>query len=132
MRFDNGLQCDSNQHMAREATTPDQIKALAAKLGEIEAAICLLATNVEKANVPQVRLHLGTLTNILIPQIEHWIDVAQLNANDDIRDFQRGVESRSLVQKRYDGNRKLASATRGAKATAKGKASSSKKATRVK
>jgi hypothetical protein len=60
---------------------------------------------VDKNGVPHVRLHLGTLSNVLMPQLDHWLNVAQSNTSDDVGAYLRGIESRSVVQKRYDEKR---------------------------
>lgn len=91
--------------MAREETTAEQVQGLAEHIGEIHKAISQIAEMMNKDDVPSVRLHLGTLTNTLIPQIQHWVEIAKVNANDDIRAYLRGVESRSAIQKRYNEKR---------------------------
>lgn len=105
--------------MAREDTTPEQIESLAALLSGISTSIAGIAAQLKQNKVPTARLHLGTLTNVLIPQIEHWLDVAQSNANEDVRSFLRGIEPRSKIQKRYDQNRKRAAAKKPAKKVSK-------------
>lgn len=114
--------------MAREATTSTDLRGLAKKIGGISAAIEDMASLLETNSVPSVRLHLGMLTKRLIPEMEHWLDVAQLNSKDDVRSYLLGIESKSVLQKRYDENRKRAAAKR-ADAPAKKESRPSKKTT---
>lgn len=96
--------------MAREETSPDQLETLGNQLAAVAKSIIDLAEQLKKQGVPNVRLHLGKLTNIIIPSLEHWLDVAELNSKEDVRAYLRGVESPSAIQKRYDENRKRAAA----------------------
>lgn len=100
----------SNALMAREETTAEQIVDLGKQVVGIGTTIDEIAEQIRKLGAPSVRLHLGTLTNVIIPQLQHWLDVAQSNANEDLRSFQRGIESKSLMQKRYNEKRALSAA----------------------
>lgn len=113
--------------MAREETTPDQLENVAKQFDRLGQAVRELAAILNQNNVPNVRLHLGTLSNVLMPQLDHWLNVAKSNANDDVGNFLRGIESRSIVQKRYDEKRKLKSAKSGAKPSKKVTRATSKK-----
>lgn len=115
--------------MAREETTFDQLEDVAKQFDRLGQAVREVAETLKKNNVPNVRLHLGTLSNVLMPQLDHWLNIAQANARDDVGTYLRGIESRSLVQKRYDEKRKLKSAQPDAKPAKKQKRATSKKTT---
>lgn len=116
--------------MAREETTTEELERLANKVSGIGTAMVELVDELKANNVPSVRLHLAMLTKRLIPSIEHWLDVALLNAKEDVRAYLLGMESQSAIQHRYDQNRKRAAAKKGiAKSTTKASRAASKKTT---
>jgi hypothetical protein len=128
MAIERDLRCMSNALMAREETTAEQIAELGKQVVGIGATINEIAEQIRKLGAPSVRLHLGTLTNVVIPQLQHWLDVARTNANEDLRSFQRGIESKSLMQKRYNEKRALSAAKKSEIVTKKSVKTSSKKA----
>jgi hypothetical protein len=93
--------------MAREATSPEELEKLGAQLGAVAKSIIDLASQLRSQSIPAVRLHLGTLTNSILPDLEHWLDVAEFNSKEDVRAYLRGAESPSAMQRRYDEKRKL-------------------------
>lgn len=108
--FDNKFWRDSNCLMAREDVTAEEFAALAKKVSTISSGMDEIVRHMKDSGVPNVRVHLAMLTKRLLPQIEHWLDVAQLHVRDDVRSYLLGVESPSAAQKRYNENRKRAAA----------------------
>lgn len=128
MPFVIDLHSNSNTQMAREETKSDQLRQLAAELGELQSAIIRIADEMDRNGVPHVRLHLGTFKNVFLPNAHHWVSVAQLNSIDDSRAYLKGIETTSAIQKRYDEKRKLKNAKPEAKPAKKAKRINSKKA----
>lgn len=114
--------------MAREETTVEDLEKLARALSGVSGAVDSMIKQMKENDVPSVRLHLAMLTKRLLPQLEHWADIAQLHSRDDVRSYLAGIESPSAAQRRYNENRKLASAKK-SKADAKKVPRSSQKKT---